>query len=67
MEGLSARPKSARFSPDNWRANRFPQILRQFVQRFSLSNDGQIEALGDELVLASENVNLDNFLHLALS
>lgn len=48
-------------------SNRFPQILCQFVQRFSLSNDGQIEALGDELILASENVNLDNFLHLALS
>ena len=45
-------------------SNRFPQILRQFVQRFSLSNDGQVKALGDELVLAPENVNLDNFLHL---
>jgi len=41
-------------------SNRFPQILRQFVQRFSLSNDGQVEALGDELIPASENVNLDN-------
>jgi hypothetical protein len=45
--------------------NRFPQILRQFIQGFSLSNDGQVEALGDEMTLASENVNLDNFLHLA--
>ncbi len=41
-------------------SNRFLQILRQFVQRFSLSNDGQVEALGDELIPASENVNLDN-------
>jgi len=47
--------------------NRFPQILRQFIQRFSLGNDGQVEALGNELVFASENVNLDNFLHLGSS
>ena len=38
----------------------FPQILRQFIQRFSLSHDGQVEALGDELILASENMDLDN-------
>ncbi len=43
---------------------RFPQILCQFVQRFPLGNHGQIEALGDELALASEDVNLDDFLHL---
>ena len=47
------------------KSNRFLQILRQFIQRFSLSNYGQVEALGDEMVLALENVNLDNFLHLA--
>jgi hypothetical protein len=46
-------------------SNCFPQILRQFIQRFSLSNYGQVEALGDEMTLAFENVNLDNFLHLA--
>jgi hypothetical protein len=46
-------------------SNRLPQILRQFIQRLSLSNDGQVEALGDEMILASENVDLDNFLHLA--
>jgi len=46
-------------------SDRFPQILRQFIQRFSLCNNGQIEALGDELTLAFENVNLDDFLHLA--
>jgi hypothetical protein len=46
-------------------SDRFPQILRQLIQRFSLSNDGQVEALGDELALASENVDLDDFLHLA--
>ena len=45
--------------------NRFSQILREFVQRFSLSNDGQVEAFGDEVSLAFEDVNLDNFLHLA--
>ncbi len=39
-------------------SDRFPQILREFVQRFSLSNDGQVEALGDEMTLAFENVNL---------
>ncbi len=45
--------------------NRLPQILRQFIPRFPLSYDGQVEALGDELTLTPENVNLDNFLHLA--
>ena len=47
------------------KSDRFPQILRQFIQRFSLSNDGQVEALGDELALAFEDVNLNDFLHLA--
>jgi hypothetical protein len=42
----------------------FPQILRQFIQRFSLSNDRQVDALGHELALAFENVNLDDFLRL---
>ena len=45
--------------------NRFPQILRQFIERLSLSNDGQVQALGDEMGLTPENVNLDDFLHLA--
>jgi hypothetical protein len=44
-------------------SNRFPQILRQCIQRFSLSHDGQVAALGDEMALAFENVNLDNFRH----
>ena len=39
-------------------SDRFPQILRQFVQCFSLSNDGQVEALGDEMALAFENMDL---------
>jgi len=47
------------------KSDRFPQILRELIQRFSLSNYGQVEALGDEMTLAFENVNLDNFLHLA--
>jgi hypothetical protein len=45
-------------------SNRFPQILREFIQRFALRDDRQVEAFSDELILASENVNLDDFLHL---
>lgn len=44
-------------------SNRLPQILCQLIERFSLSNDRQVEAFGDEIVLASGNVTLDDLLH----
>ena len=57
-----SEPKSARFSPSNWRAIASLRFCANSSNVFLLSHDGQVEALGDEMALAFENVDLDNFL-----
>ena len=63
--GIVGQPKIREVCSLQLKSYRLPQVLRQFIQRLSLSNDGQIEAFGDEVSLAFEDVDLNNFLHLA--
>ena len=60
---IVSQSKIGQFFTIQLKSARLPQILRQFIQRFSLGDYGQVEALGDELTVALENVNLYNFLH----